>query len=135
MSTLIAIATLPGGPHPAGFRTPGIWNIALPALASTDGDGTFRLDRAALGARSYTGLLASASVAGEPQGSILIPAGGRVGGPIRLSDAASVLPVVTWNVIPAESDFNPSLTWLLPGRTAQTWPADALVALYLARGG
>ena len=135
MSTLIAIATLPAGLHPAGFRTPGIWNIALAALASTDGDGALRLDRGALAARSYTGLLARASVAGEPQGSILIPAGGRATGPIRLSDAASVLPVVTWNVIPAASDLNPSLTWLLPGRAAQTWPANALVALYLARGG
>ena len=131
MLTRIATATLPAGLHPAGFRPPGTWNIALAALASTDGVGALRLDRAALGARLYTGLLARASVAGEPQGSILIPAGGRATGPIRLSDAASVLPVVTWTDGPAGTGRDPSVTWLLPGRAAQTWPADALVALYL----
>ncbi len=131
MLTLLATAALPAGAHPARYRTGGAWTVAA-ALASVDpGSGALTLDRAALGARRYSGLLAQASVAGEATGSIFIPAGGRAGAPLRLSDTASALPVVTWIDGPDGVDRDPTIAFQLPGRAGQTWPPEAAVAVWL----
>ena len=131
MLTRIATATLPAGTHPARYRTPGAWDVAQPGLASIDATGALLLDRHALAASLYTGLVARALVGGAPQGSIVIPAGGRAAAPVRLSDTANVLPVVTWTDGAAGTGIDPGITFQLPGRDGQTWPAEATVELYL----
>ena len=131
MLTLLATATLPAGPHPAGFRAPGSWRIAEPALARLDDVQALRLDRAALAGRLYTGLVFRAEVADTPAGVVAVPAGGRSIAVLRLSDTASVLPVVTWTDGPADTDVDPRIEWRLPGRASQTWPDAATVRLYL----
>ena len=131
MLTRIATATLDDGWHAARYRTAGAWDVAQPGLASINPTGVLVLDRHALAASLYTGLLARALVGGAPKGSVVIPAGGRAAAPVRLSDTASVLPVVTWTDGAAGTGVDPSIRFQLPGRVGQTWPAEATVELYL----
>ena len=133
MLTFLAKATFTAGAYAARARPVPAWGLAprVGGLVSVDDDGALRFSRTALARRIYTDVVLQAVIAGEVGGTVTLPVGGRSAAVLRISDAASVVPVMAWTDGPGGTGVDPSLTWLVPGRAAQTWPAGFVVDLSL----
>ena len=126
--TPLAQATFAAGDVAARARPVPAWALAprTAGLLTVDGAGALRFARAALAQRIYTDVVFQARIAGAVTGTVTVPAGGRSAAVLRITDAASVLPVLTWTDGAAGTGWDPSVTWLVPGRAAQTWPSFAV---------
>lgn len=127
MLTRLARATFTAGNVAARARPVPAWVLAprtgaLLRIDGIDDDGALRFARAELARRIYTDVVFQATVAGAVAGTVTVPAGGRSAAVLRISDAASVLPILAWTDGASGTGYDPALTWLVPGRTAQTWP-------------